>query len=236
MAIWETLGAVGSTIASGGQKFVDALTGAAGGSSGSGGGVRRPVAFSVAMIALTAKMAKADGVVTQDEIAAFGELFHMPRGEERNVSRLFNLAKQDVAGFEYYARRIASLFADEPQTREDILDGLFHIAKADGVVHEAELAYLRRVAELFGFSAHHFGCIKARHVHPEACDPYLILDIDRSASNEEVKQRYRKLVRETHPDRLIARGVPEEFVTIANDRLAAINDAWGRIEKERGIG
>ncbi len=236
MAIWETLGAVGSTIASGGQKLIDALTGAVGASAASGDGVRRPVAFSVSMIALTAKMAKADGVVTQDEIAAFGDLFHMPRGEERNVSRLFNLAKQDVAGYEYYARRIAALFEDEPQTLEDILDGLFHIAKADGMVHEAEMAYLQRVAELFGFDAHHFGCIKARHVHPEASDPYLILDIDRSASDAEVKQQYRELVVETHPDRLIARGVPEEFITIANDRLAAINDAWSRIEKERGIG
>ena len=231
MAIWEILESLGASVVSSGQKLIDAITGAVGGQNN----VRRPVAFTVAMVALTAKMAKADGVVTEDEVAAFSELFHIPPGEERNVARLFNLAKQDVAGYEYYARRIASLFADEPQTLEDILDGLFHIAKADNLIHDAELAYLRRVAELLGFDAHQFGCIKARHVHPEASDPYLILDIERSASVDELKRHYRSLVAETHPDRLIARGVPEEFVTIANDRLAAINDAWSRIRSERGI-
>ncbi|MCW2307052.1 DnaJ like chaperone protein [Rhodobium gokarnense] len=216
---------------SGGQRLIDAVYGM----MSSGGSARRQVAFTVAMIALTAKMAKADGVVTEDEISAFSELFDIPAGEEKNVARLFNLAKQDVSGYEYYARRIAGMFADEPQALEDILDGLFHIAKADHVLHEGELAYLKRVSELFGFDAHHFGCIKARHVHPEASDPYIILDIDRSASEEELRRHYRRLVNETHPDRLIARGVPEEFVTIANDRLAAVNDAWTRIRQERGI-
>jgi len=231
MTIWERIESVVSGIVSSGQKLIDAIAGAV----GSNGNVRRPVAFTVAVVALTAKMAKADGVVTEDEVAAFGELFHIPPGEERNVARLFNLAKQDVAGYEYYAKRIASLFADEPQTLEDILDGLFHIAKADNLMHAAELAYLQRVAELFGIGEHHFGCIKARHMHPEASDPYLILDIACTASDDEVKRQYRTLVAETHPDRLIARGVPEEFIAIANDRLAAINDAWSRVRKERGL-
>ncbi|WP_406682084.1 TerB family tellurite resistance protein [Rhodobium gokarnense] len=231
MAIWDLLESFASGIMSGGQRLIDAVYGM----MSSGGSARRQVAFTVAMIALTAKMAKADGVVTEDEISAFSELFDIPAGEEKNVARLFNLAKQDVSGYEYYARRIAGMFADEPQALEDILDGLFHIAKADHVLHEGELAYLKRVSELFGFDAHHFGCIKARHVHPEASDPYIILDIDRSASEEELRRHYRRLVNETHPDRLIARGVPEEFVTIANDRLAAVNDAWTRIRQERGI-
>ncbi|PLX36521.1 MAG: molecular chaperone DjlA [Hyphomicrobiales bacterium] len=230
MSIWEKLGAVIAAIGSGGQKVIDSVVSAV-----TGGNDRQPVAFTVSMIALTAKMAKADGIVTPDEIDAFRELFEMPPGEERNVARLFNLAKQDVAGYEYYANRIARLFADDVQTREDILDGLFHIAKADGILHEAELAYLERVAEIFEIGAAHFRCIKARHVGADAADPYMILEIEHTAGDDEVKRHYRRLVAETHPDRLIARGVPEEFVRIANDRLAAINAAWAKIRAERGI-
>lgn len=232
MSIWETLGSVVAAIGTGGQKVFDRIVSAV---SGRGDDTRRPVAFTAAMIALTAKMAKADGIVTPDEIVAFGQLFEMPKGEEQNVARLFNLAKQDVAGFEYYAGRIKKLFADDIQTLEDILDGLFHIAKADGVLHEAELAYLERVAEIFLIEPTHFRCIKARHVEPQGSDPYAVLEVATTASDDEVKRRYRQLVAETHPDRLIARGVPAEFVRIANDRLAAINGAWAQIRAERGI-
>ena len=232
MSIWETLGSVVAAIGTGGQKVFDLVVSAV---SGRSDDTRRSVAFTAAMIALTAKMAKADGVVTPDEIVAFGQLFEMPKGEEKNVARLFNLAKQDVAGFEYYAGRIQRLFADDIQTLEDILDGLFHIAKADGVLHEAELAYLERVAEIFAITPAHFRCIKARHVEPQGSDPYAVLEVATTASDDEVKRRYRQLVAETHPDRLIARGVPAEFVRIANDRLAVINGAWAKIRAERGI-
>ena len=104
--------------------------------------VRRQAAFAIAMIALSAKMAKADGVVTRPEVDAFCRIFTIPPGEEKNVSRVYNLAKRDIAGFEAYARDVARLFADDPAMLEAILDGLFEIAKADGAVHERELAYL----------------------------------------------------------------------------------------------
>jgi len=187
------------------------------------------------MIALSAKMAKADGVVTVDEIKAFKELFDVPAGEERNVARLFNLAKQDVAGYQAYAQRIASLYPDDAETLEDIVDGLFHIAKADGYVHEAELAYLEDVAHLFGLERRVFDQIKARHVRPDKLDPYVVLGAPHEMNDEDLRKHYRKLVTETHPDRLIARGVPEEFVRIANDRLAVINAAWDQIEAERRL-
>jgi DnaJ like chaperone protein len=100
--------------------------------------LRRRVAFSVAMIALSAKIAKADGVVTQDEVRAFRQIFSIPPAEERNVARLYDLAKQDTAGFEAYAEKMAALCGDgrtDCAVLEDILDGLFHIAKADGLLH-----------------------------------------------------------------------------------------------------
>jgi DnaJ like chaperone protein len=193
---------------------------------------RRQVAFTVSMIALSAKMAKADGVVTSDEVSVVKRLFVVPDREKANVARLFNLAKQDVAGFEAYASRIEALNRENPEMLEDVLDGLFVIAGADGLVHERELSFLEHVADIFHVSTAAFGRIMARHVRPEASDPYVVLGIPRSASPEEVKRAWRRQVSENHPDRLIARGLPAECVRLATDRVAALNAAYERIERE----
>ncbi|MHA1189321.1 MAG: TerB family tellurite resistance protein [Alphaproteobacteria bacterium] len=197
------------------------------------GEVRRDVAFTIAMIALSAKMAKADGIVTQDEVRAFREIFQIPKGEERNVSRVYDMAKQGIGGFDSYARDVAGMFVDEPAVLEDILDGLFHIAKADTVIHEGELAYLEQVATIFGFDALAFNRIKGRHALDGANDPYVVLGADPDWDTATLRRHYLDLVTQNHPDRLIARGVPEEFIRIANDRLAAINAAWETIEAQR---
>lgn len=191
----------------------------------------KSVAFTIGMIALSAKMAKADGVVTEDEIAAFKQVFHVPDSELPAVARVFNLAKKDTIGFESYARQIASLFDAQHEILEDVLDGLFHIAKADNAYHPGEHSFLARVAEIFGYSAQDFARIRARHV-AAADDPYMILGIEHSASVEEIKKRYRDLVREYHPDRHIAAGVPEEMIEIATARLQKINQAYDQIIKE----
>ena len=151
------------------------------------------------------------------------------------IDRLFRLAQQDVAGFESYAERIARLFQDDHAFLVDILDVLFRIAAADGIVHEHELGFLERVAEIFGIEELEFRRLKARHIREGAIDPYLVLGIDPDADPVALRQQYRKLVVEHHPDRMIARGVPPEFVEIANDRLAAINAAYEQIRRERGI-
>lgn len=194
--------------------------------------LRREGAFAIGVIALSAKMAKADGVVSRAEVDAFCRIFAIPQGEERNVSRVYNLAKQDVAGFDSYARDVARLLADEPTTLEGVLDGLFDIARADGAVHERELSYLSEVARIFGFDQTAFERIRARHVI-DGVDPYLVLEADRDWDHVRLRRHYRRLVVENHPDRLMAHGMPEEFIRIANDRLAAINAAWDKIERER---
>ena len=196
--------------------------------------LRRRVAFSIAMIALSAKMAKADGIVTQNEVRAFHQIFEVPREEQRNVARLFDLATQDVAGFEAYAERMARLCGSgNPNCAmlEDILDGLFHIAKADGFVHEREVEFLRRVAEIFAIDEAHFQSILSRHAILGEADPWRVLGVARDAPFDAVRKQYRRLAADNHPDRLIARGVPEEFVAIANARLAAINGAYETIER-----
>ncbi|MFP3921376.1 MAG: TerB family tellurite resistance protein [Dichotomicrobium sp.] len=195
----------------------------------------REVAFSMGVIALGAKMAKADGVVTKDEVSAFKDVFKVPDSELKNVARLFNLAKKDVAGYDSYARQLARLFRDDRETLKAVLDGLFHIAKADDVVHPKEEEYLASVARIFGFTDTEFAYIRARHVQARERSPYDVLELDPSTSDAEVKKRYRELVRENHPDRLMARGVPEEFVEIANNKIAAINQAYDEIAKERGL-
>jgi DnaJ like chaperone protein len=192
------------------------------------------VVFTIAMIALAAKMAKADGAVTEEEVATFQRLFRVPPHERSSVDRIFRLAQQDTAGYEAYATQIGKMLAGNPALLEDILDGLFEIAKADGVFHPGEAAFLERVADIFGFSLNEYRRIRASHIGPDKGDPYVILGVDFAASDEEVKATWRLLVRENHPDKLMARGVPEEFIRLATDKLAVINAAYDRIERERG--
>lgn len=192
------------------------------------------VAFTAAVIALSAKMAKADGVASQIEAEAFERMFKPPPEELHNVRRLFELATRDVAGYESYARQINRLLQDEPQLKRDVYEGLFHVAAADGVLHADEEVYLRRVAEIFGYTEEDYRSIRAMFVR-DPDDPYTVLGISRDISNEALKAHYRALVRENHPDQLSARGVPGEFVEMATRKLAAINDAYSKIARERGL-
>jgi DnaJ like chaperone protein len=196
---------------------------------------RRQVSFSIAIIALSAKMAKADGVVSKAEIEAFRDIFDIPASDAAHVARLYNLAKKDVAGFGAYARRIRDLFPGDEAILVDVMDAMFHIAKSDGMVHEKEMEFMDRIAHVFGVEGDAYERIRLRHVHPEEGNPYELIGASAHWSNDELKAFYRKLVQENHPDRLIARGVPEEFIAIANARLAAINTAWASIRLERGL-
>lgn len=192
------------------------------------------VGFAIAVIALGAKMAKADGLVTRNEVTAFREVFAIPQADEKSAARVFNLAREDVAGFEDYARKIATMFEADSAVLMDLLDGLFHIAVADGEYHPAEDAFLERVAEIFGMSKREFAALRARNVPDADPDPYTVLGVDPAMSLADIRKVWRRLVVETHPDRMIARGVPEEAVQLAQTRLIAINNAWEEIESHHG--
>ncbi|MFT6659006.1 TerB family tellurite resistance protein [Maritalea sp.] len=189
----------------------------------------KEAAFTLSLVALSAKMAAADGVVTADEIRAFRQNVQIPVGAENQVERIFDLAQQDVAGFESYAKRIERLFHEDRDALEHVLDGLFHIAEADGLVHEDELRYLQVVGEIFGLTDEEFDRLAARHVVLSDTDPYFILGVDPTISDKELKLVYRKLVSEHHPDRLIAKGVPEDLVLVTSKKMAVINSAYDAI-------
>lgn len=193
----------------------------------------RSVMFTIAVIALGAKMAKADGHVTRDEVTAFKEVFHISPEDEAQAARVFNLARQDIAGFDDYARRIKALYADNDETLCDLMEGLFHIALADGEYHPNENVFLRDVAEIFGFDERRFTRIRARFVPDAERDPYDVLGVPADAPTEQVRKAWRTLVKESHPDRLHARGVPEEALRLAETRMIAVNRAWEQINAAR---
>jgi len=198
----------------------------------------KQVAFTTAIIVLGAKMAKADGRVTPDEVQAFKQVFQIPASEMAAVGRVFDEAKQEATGFEPYASQIADMFRFQPQVLEELLGGLFHIAKADGVIHPKEIEFLGNVAGIFGFDAHAFERLKSIYLGDQdggGEDPYKVLDVDANISDKDLKKAYRRLIRENHPDKLMADGMPEEFIKVANEKMATINAAYDKIAKQRGL-
>jgi DnaJ like chaperone protein len=179
-------------------------------------------------------MAKADGIVSPMEVAAFKRVFQSSPAEASQVARVFNLAKQDVAGYQTYADQIAALLEDDKKLRQDVLEGLMHVATADGGMHPKEDVFLRDIAQRFGFTDSEYRFFRARFV-ADNDNPYDVLKLSPDASSAEIRAQYRKLVSDNHPDKLMGRGVPAEFVDIATRKLAAINAAYDTIAKERGL-
>ena len=192
----------------------------------------RTVAFTIAVTTLAAKMAKADGVALPVEERAFERVFDIPAAERANFRRLYDLAAQDIAGYETYAGKIASLLADEPEMLRALLECLFHVAAADGILHPDEDKFLAVVAEKFGLTRGEFLSVRAGFVN-DPCSPYQILGVHPDISDADLKLRHRALVREHHPDKLAASGVPPELRCAATRRLAAINAAYDSIIEER---
>ncbi|KGJ02795.1 DnaJ like chaperone protein [Paracoccus halophilus] len=196
-------------------------------------GARRPatppeksVAFTIAIISLGAKLAKADGAVARSEVAAFRRLFIIPRAEEKNAARVFDLARQDVAGFDAWAHRIARMFPPGDPVLADIIEGLFIIAVADSELHEAEIIFIDEVARIFGIPPRQVASIRARHDRREGCPSCEVLGVTPDTPLPEARKRWRDLVRESHPDRAIARGLPPEAIRLAEARTRALNEAW----------
>ena len=186
-----------------------------------------------ALVALGAKMAKADGQVLTRDVDAFKQVFQAAPENEPTIAKFFDLARQTTLGYERYAKIVAKRFRAQPAALEDVLDGLFHIALADGIVTEDEMQFLERVGEIFGFSEREFKRIKIAHVGRAADDPYLILGVDEDISDADLKRAYRRMAAANHPDRMIARGLPQELVGLANHKMAMVNKAYAEVRRHR---
>ena len=193
----------------------------------------RSVAFTIAVIALGAKMAKADGTVTRDEVTAFRRVFAIPASEEANAAHVFNLARQDVAGYDAYATKIRAMFADHDRdVLMDLMEGLFHIALADGHYHPRENEFLMQVATIFGLDDRSFRQLRARYVDDAVADPYDVLGVTPDTPLDTIRMAWRSAVKSTHPDVMMARGVPPEALKLAERRLQAVNEAWETISQK----
>lgn len=194
----------------------------------------KQVAFTIAFVGLAAKMAKADGVAVKVETQAFERCFFVPPEERANVKRVFDLAARDVAGYDAYAERIARMLADDRALLRDVFECLFYIAAADGILHSAEEDFLRIVAAKFGLGERDYQSVRSLFVR-DGNSPYAVLGVDPGISDADLKRHYRELVRQTHPDKLAAEGVPAEFLVLADRKLAAINAAYDTIVKTREL-
>lgn len=191
-------------------------------------------AYSEAAIVLAAKLAKVDGPITRAEIARFKSVFQIDPAEVKEVGRIWSAAKGNARGFEPYARRIGSLFADQPKIRESMVAALFEVARADGSLRPAEIAYLERVAEALGVARGAFARIRTQ-AERAAGDPYAVLGLPPSASAIEVKQAWRRLLRVYHPDAVSGQGKSHRLIAIATEKTAAINAAYETIQRERVV-
>lgn len=186
----------------------------------------RSVAFTIAVIALGAKIAKADGRVAREEVAAFRRIFKIPRTEERHAAQVFDLARRDVAGFDLWAGRMAAMFPPADPVLVDVLEGLHLIAMADHSLTPGEVVFLDEVARIFGVDPGTVAAMRARHDPEQGCPPCDVLGIPPGTPLDEARARWRDLVRENHPDRAQAHGLPREAIRLAEARTRAINEAW----------
>lgn len=205
----------------------------------------RQATFTMGVIVLGAKMAKADGRVTRAEIEAFKRVFQVAPGQEAHVGALFDRARESAQGFEPYAFQMAQVFTRP--VLEEILGGLFIIAAADNAgLSPAEIKFLKRVAGIFNFDDRDLARISARAgvsmpssnagaTQSAAAEVFSILGIAESATNDEIKAAYRTLIREHHPDKLVSQGMPPEFIASATEKMKRINVAYDTICKIRGI-
>ena len=193
--------------------------------------------FAMAVVSLSAKLAKCDGPVNRQEIDAFKRHFRIPAGSAREVGRLFDQARDTADDFEPYASQLGESFADKRGVLEEVLAGFFGIARADGPVNEKELDFLARTARGFGVDG--AGWERARggaaRTQSNEPDPYAELGLTRSASDDAIRAAWKQLMRENHPDSLASRGVPPEFIAKATEKVARINAAWDRVKRERGL-
>ena len=192
----------------------------------------KQIGFTIGVIVLSAKMAKADGKVTESEIKAFKEKINVPDNEIKNVAKLWDQAKKTSYGFEIYAKQISNLLEKNSSVLEELLSLLVIIAEADGKITKLEKKYLKEVSIIFGFSDQDFERICSSKLN-KFIDPFQTLGISKDTPLEEIKNRWKTLAMKHHPDRLIAQGIPQDIIETNTYRLKEINNAWDLIKNKK---
>ena len=193
----------------------------------------RKIGFTIAVIALSAKMAKADGIVSKEEVNAFSQIFEIPKGQEKHVSNVYNLARQDIAGYEIYAKKIAKMLKNKKILLENIIEGLLFISIADGAYHPKEDKFVNNVASIFSIKRGRLEYLKNMYIDTSANSYYKILNVSPGDNLEQIRKQWKKLVLAHHPDMVLARGLPEEAIRLTTVKLARINEAWENIKAIR---
>ena len=187
--------------------------------------------FALSLIVLSAKLSKADGQVSKEELIAVRDKLKIPENEIEQVGKIFNKAKKESAGYEQYAQQIAQLYQGNLNVLEEVINILFYIAEADGEVSKAELRMIEHIAQIFGLNKLQFNGIKESRKSSDKLNPYIVLESRPEDDLQTIRKKYLKLSKEHHPDLLISKGVPKEVIEESKNKMRAINSAWDKIQK-----
>ena len=189
--------------------------------------------FAISLIVLSAKLSKADGQVSKEEIAAIKDKLKIPKSEMAQVGKIFNKAKEESTGYQVYAEQIAQIFRNNLNVLEEVINILFYVAEADGVVSKSEEIMIEDIARIFGLSKSQYDGIKESRKSSDKLNPYLVLESSPNDSLQTIRKRYLKLSKEHHPDLLMSKGVPEEVIAESKNKMRSINAAWDQIQKSK---
>ena len=187
--------------------------------------------FAIALIILTAKLAKADGQVSKEELIAVKSKLKIPEHEIDQVGKIFNKAKEDSLGYEPYAQQIAQIYKNNPAVLDEVINILFYIAEADGKVSESEIAMIKNIAVIFGINQSQFEGIRESRKGSDKLNPYIVLGCSSNDDFKIIRKKYLQLSKEHHPDVLVSKGVPQEVIEESKKKMRAINSAFDQIEK-----
>ena len=187
--------------------------------------------FALSLIVLSAKLSKADGQVSREELIAVKDKLKIPEHEIKQVGKIFNQAKEESAGYEPYAKQIAQFYKGNINVLEEVINILFYIAEADGNVSESELNMIQHIAQIFGLNQSQFNSIKESRKSSDKLNPYIVLESKPEDELQDIRKKYLKLSKEHHPDLLLSKGVPQEVIDESKKKMRAINSAWDQIQK-----
>jgi len=187
--------------------------------------------FAIALIILTAKLAKADGQVSKEELIAIKNKLKIPDSEIDQVKKIFNKAKEESLGYEPYAQQIAQIYKNNPAVLDEVINILFYIAEADSKVSDSEIAMIRNIAKIFGINKNQFEGIRESRKGSDKLNPYVVLDCDPNDDFATIRKKYLNLSKKHHPDVLVSKGVPKEVIEESKKKMRAINSAFDRIKK-----